>query len=328
MAKQNPQQEKKGTGKKSLPPIGKKQQTTFMDFLKRMFFGKKAVEENKTSGKDFIKEISIVFGIFLILNSFVLASFEVPTGSMENTVMTGDFLFVNKFIYGGTSPRTIPFTSIRIPWFRVPALKEVKRQDVIVFEFPGNREEVKTDFVYYLKRCVALPGDTLEVKNKVLFVNGIQQPMPKYMKFENMYTQPDSIKNDNIFPPNSDFNEDNYGPIRIPKKGDVVNLNIENFPNWKIFIEREGHKASTNGSFIIIDGAISSKYTVERDYYFGMGDNRDNSLDSRFWGFIPKENIVGTPMIVYWSWDPNLALFDIFKKLSSIKFSRIGTIIR
>ena len=326
MAKQNPPQEKKGKGRQPLPRIGQKK--TFMDFLKRLFFGKKAVEENKTSTKDFVKEIAIVFGIFIILNSFVLASFEVPTGSMENTVMTGDFLFVNKFIYGGTSPRTIPFTSIRIPWFRIPALREVKRQDVIVFEFPGNREEVKTDFVYYLKRCVGLPGDSLEVKNKVLFVNGVQQPIPTYMKFENMYTQPDGIKNDNIFPSNSDFNEDNYGPIRIPKKGDVVDLTSENLPNWKIFIEREGHRVTTNGSFVMIDGSPATKYTVAHDYYFGMGDNRDNSLDSRFWGFIPKENIVGTPMIVYWSWDPNVALFDLVNKISSIKFKRIGTLIK
>lgn len=325
MTKQNSKQEKKGKGK-SLPPIGQKK--TFMDFLKRIFFGKKAVEENKTSTKDFVKEIAIVFGIFLILNSFVLASFEVPTGSMENTVMTGDFLFVNKFIYGGTSPRTVPFTSIRIPWFRIPALKDVHRQDVIVFEFPGNREEVKPDFVYYLKRCVALPGDTLEVRKKVLFVNGVQQPMPKYMKFENMFTQPEGIKNDNIFPPLSNFNEDNYGPIRIPKKGDVVNVTSSNYSDWKIFIEREGHRTELNGSFVMIDGAPATKYTVEHDYYFGMGDNRDNSLDSRFWGFIPKENIVGTPMIVYWSWDPNLPLFDFFKKLSSIKFNRIGTLIK
>jgi len=318
----------KDNKKSKLPPLGqKKNSKTFMDFLKRLFFGKKAVEQNKTSFKDFVKEISIVLIIFLILNSFVLASFEVPTGSMENTVMTGDFLFVNKFIYGGTSPRTIPFTSYRIPWFRIPGFREVKRQDVIVFEFPGNRDEVKPEFVYYLKRCIALPGDTLEIRNKVVYVNNILQPTPKHMKFENPYIQPKGIKNENIFPPLSNFNEDNYGPIRIPKKGDTINLSIENYPDWKIFIEREGHSTSTSGSFVLVDGKPTSKYIVEHDYYFGMGDNRDNSLDSRFWGFIPKENIVGTPMIVYWSWDPNIPLFDIFKKLSSIKFKRIGTII-
>jgi signal peptidase I len=276
---------------------------------------------------EFIKELAIVFGIFLILNSFVLASFEVPTGSMENTVMTGDFLFVNKFIFGGTSPRTVPFTSIRIPWFRIPALRDVRRGDVIVFEFPGNREEVLPEFVYYLKRCVGIPGDTLQVVNKVLYVNGIALPLPKHLKFENSSILPKTVKNDRTFPPGSDFNEDNYGPIRIPKKGDVIDLSIDNIIKWETFIKREGHSLRIDGSFILIDGKPNSKYVVEDDYYFGMGDNRDNSLDSRFWGFIPKTNIVGTPMIVYWSWNPDIPLWDIFNKLGSIKFGRVGTLI-
>jgi signal peptidase I len=332
MAKQN--LNKKKNKRKLPPPNSVNKETTdikesIINFLKKIFFGKKAIEENKTSYKDFIKEICILLGIFLVLNSFVLASFEVPTGSMEDTVMTGDFLFVNKFLYGGTSPRTIPFTGIRIPWFRIPGFREVKRYDVIVFEFPGNREEVNPDFVYYLKRCVGLPGDTVEIRNKVLYTNGIQQPLPKYLKFENLYTTPSGIKNDYIFPPLANFNEDNYGPIVVPKVGDTIELNDANYYiDWKIFIEREGHKTNLLGNVVTIDDKPVSKYIVERDYYFGIGDNRDNSLDSRFWGFIPKENIVGTPMIVYWSWNPNIPLYDVFNKLSSVKLGRIFTIIR
>jgi signal peptidase I len=322
------------SSQKKKPKLTKKTQPeTFTDKLKKLFFGnkedKKAEDgkKKKQTPMEFIKELAIVFGIFLILNSFVLASFEVPTGSMENTVMTGDFLFVNKFIYGGTSPRTIPFTSIRLPWFRIPAIRDVRRGDVIVFEFPGNREEVTPDFVYYLKRCVAIAGDTLEVKNKVLYVNGQAQPLPKHLKFINPTSTPKDLKNDRIFPPNSPFNEDNYGPIRIPKKGDEINLSASNIIQWETFIKREGHRVDIVGETILIDGKPVNKYTVEDDYYFGMGDNRDDSLDSRFWGFIPKTNIVGTPMIVYWSWNPDLPLYDIFNKLSSIKFKRIGTII-
>jgi signal peptidase I len=329
MAKQNFKKKKN-----KLPPPNSRNKETqniteyIINFFKRIFFGKKAIQENKTSFKDFLREIAIVICIFLLLNSFVLASFQVPTGSMENTVMTGDFLFVNKFLYGGTSPRTIPFTSIRLPWFRIPGLREVKRQDVIVFEFPGNQDEVNPDFVYYLKRCVGLPGDTVEIRNKVLYTNGIQQPLPKYMNFGNLYTTPAGIKNDYIFPPLSNFNEDNYGPIVVPKVGDTIELNGANYFDWKIFIEREGHKTNLLGNVVTVDNKPISKYIVERDYYFGIGDNRDNSLDSRFWGFIPKENIVGTPMIVYWSWDPNIPLSSISRKLSSAKLSRIFTIIR
>jgi signal peptidase I len=329
MAKQNFNKKKN-----KLPPPNSGNKETLdikegiINFFKRIFFGKKAIEENKTSFKDFLKEIAIVIGIFLVLNSFVLASFEVPTGSMENTVMTGDFLFVNKFLYGGTSPRTIPFTSIRVPWFRIPGFREVKRHDVIVFEFPGNRDEVNPDFVYYLKRCVGLPGDTIEIINKVLYTNGIQQPLPKYLKFETLYTTPAGEKNYYIFPPLSSFNEDNYGPIVVPKVGDTIELNDANYIDWKIFIEREGHKTNLLGNVVTIDDKPVSKYIVERDYYFGIGDNRNNSLDSRFWGFIPKENIVGTPMIVYWSWDPHIPLYNVFTKLSSVKLGRIFTIIR
>jgi signal peptidase I len=108
-----------------------------------------------------------------------------------------------------------------------------------VFEFPGNREEVNPEFVYYLKRCVGLPGDTIEIRNKVLYTNGIQQVSPKYLKFENLYTTPAGIKNDYIFPPLAIFNEDTYGPLVVQKVGDVIEINNVNYLDWKVFIERE-----------------------------------------------------------------------------------------
>ena len=127
------------------------------------------------------KETGIIFGAFLLLNSFVLASFEVPTGSMENEIMTGDFLLVNKFIFGGTTPRTIPFTNVKLPSFKLPALWHVERGDIIVFIFPGNREEVEAqEFAYYLKRCVAVAGDTLQVINRRLYINGQPATVPAF----------------------------------------------------------------------------------------------------------------------------------------------------
>jgi signal peptidase I len=300
----------------------------FLHFVQKVFIGKPAKDRPRQTFLEFMKEMAIVFGIFLILNSFVIASMEVPTGSMENTVMTGDFLFVNKYIYGGTTPRTIPFTSIRIPWFRIPGLRDVKRGDPVVFEFPGNQFEVKPDeFYYYLKRCVALPGDTLEIKNKVLYVNREMQPLPKHLKFITPNIIPKGIKDDRIFPPGSENNEDNYGPIRIPAKGDIVNLNQSNILVWETLIRREGHTVEKTPTAIIIDGKVITSYTIEDDYYFGMGDNRNDSYDCRFWGYIPKRNIVGTPIIIYWSWNPDIPLYDIFNKLASISFGRIGTII-
>jgi signal peptidase I len=287
------------------------------------------IEKKKTTLKAWLKEVGTILGIFLVLNSFVIASFEVPTGSMENEIMTGDFLLVNKFIWGGTTPRTIPLTNVKLPHFKLPALWSVERGDVIVFAFPGMRDEVEPDvFAYYLKRAVAIAGDTLEVKNRILYVNGNLAPLPRNMKFNSGIVKPKGYGDPRIFPQGEPFNEDNYGPIRIPKKGDVIQLNSSNFDKWKIFIQRENHLAELKDAKILIDGKEVTSYTVGRDYVFGMGDNRDNSLDSRFWGFIPKDEIIGTPLIVYWSWNPDISLFSVGEKLSTIRFNRIGAFIK
>jgi signal peptidase I len=278
--------------------------------------------------KAFFKELGIVFGAFLILNSFVLASFEVPTGSMENEIMTGDFLLVNKFVFGGTTPRTIPFTNTKIPAFKLPSPWKVERGDVIVFIFPGYREEVQAaDFAYYLKRCVAIAGDTLQIINRIVYVNGKPAPIPRNIKFNSGYIRPQGYADQRIFPVGSGFNEDNYGPLVIPKKDQIIPLSAENIETWQTFIRREGHTAEMRDGKIYVDGTVKESYTVGRNYVFGMGDNRDNSLDSRFWGFIPEESVVGTPLIVYWSWDPELALTDVANKLSSIRMSRFGSLV-
>lgn len=249
-----------------------------------------------------IKEFVIVFGGFILLNNFVIASFLVPTGSMENEVMTGDFLMVNKFIYGASTPRNIMFTNIRLPWTTLPEFKDVKRGDVIVFEFPGMRDEVKpSEFTFYLKRCIAISGDTLLIRNRVVYVNGQPSPLPKNMKF-NFAPKPPGYVDERIFPPGAPFNEDNYGPIVIPKKGMVMTITPDNFHMWETFIKRDGHSPELTGNGkVLIDGKETNRYVVDKDYLWGMGDNRDNSLDSRFWGFVPRENVVGTPMFVYFS---------------------------
>ncbi|HEY4611407.1 MAG TPA: signal peptidase I [Bacteroidota bacterium] len=279
--------------------------------------------------KAFFKEFFIVLGAFLVLNNFVLASFMVPTGSMENEVMAGDLLFVNKFIYGGTSPRNIPFTNVRLPWFRVPGFRDVERGDVIVFVFPGFRDEVAPEeFTFYLKRCVGLPGDTLRIENRVLYANGEQFPLPRNLKFNRREILPQGAAVEGIFPKGASWNEDNYGPLVVPKRGMTIPLGSENFAAWEVFIEREGHSPRLIDGRVEIDGTPVEQYVVERDYLFGMGDNRDNSLDGRYWGFIPRENLVGTPLIVYWSWSPDIPIYSIFDKLASVRLGRVGTLIR
>jgi signal peptidase I len=278
----------------------------------------------------FLKEAGIIFGIFIILNSFVFASFVVPTGSMEDTVLAGDFLFVNKFIYGGSTPRHIFYTSIRIPYFSVPGFRDVRRGDVIVFEFPGLRDEVQPDeFNYYLKRCVALSGDTLEIRNRVLYVNGEEFPRPKYMRTSPRSPIPPDQADPRVFPRGYPWNEDNYGPLYIPGVGDTLHLTAENFHAWRIFMLREGAEATMqNDGTIMIDGEVTERYIVKRDYMFGIGDNRNNSLDSRFFGLIAKDLLIGSPMVVYLSWDPHIPFTNIFSKIGSVRWGRFGKVIR
>jgi signal peptidase I len=132
-----------------------------------------------------------------------------------------------------------------------------------------------------------------------------------------------------MYPPGSDFSEVNYGPLAIPRQGDTLRLNGNTVRRWQVFIEREGHTVSADDSqAVFIDGQRVDRYVVQKDYYFMMGDNRGNSLDSRFWGFVPEDNIVGEALLIYWSWDPEAAAGGLAAKLGSIRWSRIGSIIR
>jgi signal peptidase I len=272
-----------------------------------------------------LRTVGGAFAMVMILNGVLVASFVVPTGSMETTVMTGDFLFVNKFVYGPSTPQMIPILNIPLPYYRFPGLREPKKGDVIVFIFPGNRDEAKPlEFQYYLKRCVATAGDTLTIRNKQIYVNGVASPLPPDGRISNFIESSDSDDRYRTFPIGADFTRDNYGPLRIPKKGDIVPLSLTNLAQWEIFMRREGHEVSTNDGQILIDGKATTTYTVQRDYCFGMGDNRDNSLDSRYWGFVPVQDVVGTPLIVYWSWETNLlSMVDKFKTLRPERFGRV-----
>ncbi len=265
----------------------------------------------------------------LILVTFVVQGYGVQSGSMENTIMTGDYVFVNKVIYGASSPHYLPFTQIRIPFFRLPALTTPQRGDVVCFDWPGNREEVKPSVQEnYVKRCIGLPGDTIRIVNRVLFVDGQMVPYPQNVRFEPFPLFPRGYPQAGIFPEGTDFNQDNYGPIVVPRRGDIVSLTLDDFDAWKIFIEREGHACSVRGSQVYIDGKQAGQYKVEHSYYFMMGDSRENSLDSRFWGFVPDDNIIGKAMIVYWSWNVHEPFYDIPEKVASIQWQRIGLLVR
>lgn len=306
--------------------------TEDQNLIQKYFAWRKAKKASRKKPETFseiaISWIKTILGaiiVVMIINGLAIASFVVPTGSMENTVMTGDFLFVNKFVYGPSTPQVIPFFNIPLPFYKFLGVKKPEVGDVIVFIYPGNRDEVEaSEFQYFLKRCVATAGDTLQIINKIIFVNNKEIELPEHAKFLRPIMNDDSMR---TFPFGRGFTGDNYGPLRIPKKGDIINLNNKNYYEWLVFIQREGHEVSRYGQSIYIDGKIVTQYKVERDYCFGMGDNRDNSDDSRYWGFIPYDNVVGTPIIVYWSWDTNLPLSKFFDKIASVRWSRIFTLI-
>lgn len=305
----------------------------------------KPVQQKLTLGQElwsWVKTIVSSLLIVMVINGILIASFVVPTGSMEDEVMPGDFLFVNRFIYGGSSPQTIPFFNIPLPYFTLPGLRDPEKGDVIVFIFPGGRSDIKArEFQYYLKRCVATAGDTLQIINTKVYVNGVEQPVPELAKFEPRYNPPQAGDASATFPEGYSFTRDNWGPLRIPKKGDVIPLNDSTYRAWRIFVMREGHEIERDGEVVKVDGQPATSYIVERDYCFGMGDNRWNSLDSRYWGFIPVDDVIGTPLIVYWSWpvavdrdgdgianteDP-AEQTSFWEKLTSIRWNRIFNVI-
>ncbi|NTV02140.1 MAG: signal peptidase I [Chlorobiaceae bacterium] len=267
---------------------------------------------DKGKSREWFEALIIAALVATVLRLFVVESYRIPTGSMERTLLAGDFLFVNKYVYG---PK-VPFTEIRLP-----KVHDVRRGDIIVFKFPKDRS------LNYIKRCVALPGDMLEIRQRRLFINGEQVRLPQQAQFIGN-EMPPGLADFQIFPSLSDYNKDNYGPIRVPRKGDVVRLNQATFPLYRDLIADEGHEVSMIGARVYVDGMSQSTYTVGKNYYFAMGDNRDNSLDSRYWGFLPESDVVGQALMVYWSWDPDMSLLtDPVGKVTSIRWGRTGLLV-
>jgi len=265
----------------------------------------------RSKSREWFEALMIAALFAAVIRVFVVESYRIPTSSMESTLMAGDFLFVNKFVYGAR----VPFTD-----YRLPAVDEVERGDIIVFKYPEDRS------LNYIKRCIALPGDTLEIRNRELFINGASVPLPEHAGFLRQMAPPGYAESQ-IFPRFSGFNKDQYGPLRVPMEGDEVPLDALHLPLYAAIIAHEGHALSVSGDRVFLDGRPAETYRVEGNYYFVMGDNRDNSLDSRYWGFLPEGDLVGQALMVYWSWNPNLSFFAPLEKLSSIRWERIGLIV-
>lgn len=212
-----------------------------------------------TQISEFSSSIFPVLFVVLLIRSFFIEPYKIPSGSMIPTLMIGDFILVDKNIYG----YKIPLTSITLL-----ENEEPQRGDVVVFKYPENKK------INYIKRVIALPGDQIIYKDKVVFINGIE------------YLQTDI--------------EHNFDPIEIADG----TVSLEKNENKEYLILNQ--KAPT----------FNFKYTVPDDSYFVMGDNRDNSNDSRYWGPVPKENLVGKAFYIWMFWNFD-SYYDFFDRVGS-----------
>lgn len=335
---------------------------------------------------------SIVFAIIAatLVHTYFMQPYTIPTSSLEKSLLVGDFLFVSKFHYGARTPMTViaapmvhdslPLMKAKsylkkphLPYFRLPGFEKIKRNEIVVFNWPVDTVRFFRDHSNihidkpidkksnYVKRCVGIPGDSLEIREGYIYINGERtvlpdRALPQYMhkvitggqqlsaaalkrynvteggfygdyyllnltdenagklkanpivKNISKLLSPKGEYIDSVFPHSSQYawSIDNYGPIYIPEAGKTVELNAKSLPFYKRIIEvYENNNVTTRGDEIFINGKLASTYTFKQDYYWMMGDNRHNSEDARYWGYVPFDHVVGKPVFIWFSWDSN-----------------------
>jgi len=332
----------------------------------------------KSKRREWIDAIVFAAIAATIIRWFFIEAYTIPTSSMEKSLLVGDFLFVSKLNYGPRVPMTpiaFPFAHHtmpiiktksfvewwKLPYYRLPGLQKIKNFDVVVFNYPMEDFRPVDKQENYIKRCIGIPGDSIFIENRRVFVNKKEFVLPKNGQYR-YYVQTDGngfrkkllhslniteIQNllgngneyviwmtnknamklksfDNVkqitplidkkgmfdvnFFPFTEllpWNVDNYGPIYIPKKGETIPLNDTTFAIYERTIkvyENNPTFERRDGKFYIDDAQIT-QYTFKMNYYWMMGDNRHNSADSRMWGFVPEDHIVGKALFIWMSWD-------------------------
>ncbi|MBT3253797.1 MAG: signal peptidase I [Candidatus Marinimicrobia bacterium] len=270
----------------------------------------------------------------LILRATVIEAYNVPTGSMETTIKIGDFILGNKFIYGIRTPDWIgiPWTNFgfSVPYYRLPGFEQPKTGDVVIFRYPNDKWPglqigPHDPSLNYIKRCIAGPGQSLEIIEKDVFVDGVQFDLPEHGRASKLNVYDDEYTERNIFPPGIG-NRDYFGPLHIPAAGDTLVFSEVDLNHAVNVISLEGHEVTPGISGQLkVDGESVDSYICEQNHFFMMGDNRDNSHDSRYWGLVPESNIIGEAIVTYLSWEqtePNL-----LKRIFKIRPSRMFRLI-
>ena len=368
----------------------------FFETISWQFWKKKEKKEKKKKSelRTWVEAIAFAVVAAHILRTFFIEAYTIPTSSMEKSMLIGDFLFVSKLAYGPRVPmtpvavplvhHTIPGTKkksyseiVKVPYHRMKGLGDIKRNDCVVFNWPAEKLNRPVDKKEnYVKRCVGIAGDKIEIVNGQLMVNDEPQAEPEgmkkqftynvktkgsglnpkllYKKFDitegsrgsnmneyNLFLTDEALEGLNefknvksitqnidttynspqyYFPNNNDhlWNIDNYGPILIPKKGSSIDLTMENIDLYKDIIEiYEENTLKISENNIYINDSLTSSYKFKMNYYWMMGDNRHNSADSRMWGFLPENHVVGKALFVWMSWDKN------GKGLNKIRWDRL-----
>ncbi len=277
--------------------------------------------------KDFNKGAFYIF--ILLINAYYFRpveefffplTFTTPTGSMQNTILPGDLFLENDLAYGIRNP----FTGKYAYFYSKP-----KRGDVIDFKNRNVSKDEKTGkVIQYLKRILALPGDTLMIRYGLVYINGEFLDLPVTVNLESHFRPDASYHDPEIFPKGSGWNQDHYGPIVIPRADQIVELDSGNIYLWRKLIENEGNKVEVTWSKIMINDLEQYKYRIKNNYYFVIGDYWHNSFDSRFWGFVAEDDVISKITMIVWSSNIDTALEKTENQKGSIRWDRIGTIIK